>query len=177
MRIHRNYDGETLVKYWGKQDPSTLTKVFQKWMPRIGRIGLHLSILDLDFNLDYLSAEDAEKHGVDHSSFHAASPSSYIEAAVPEEYKKRGYENVGALVDGKVFMTDTVRINSALDRLLYADKVDNSGGLVMTWSAPTGLIFEHTGLYFARCPETRLIELWGTVDPQQIRFATEAYED
>ena len=70
-------------------------------------------------------------------------------------------------------MTDTVRVSSAASRMLYADKIDNSGGLVMTWSTPTGLVFEHTGLYFARCPETRLIELWGTVDPEQIRFAME----
>ena len=173
MRIRRNYDQETLTKYWGKQSHTTLTDVFQKWMPELSRVGNYMSILDLDLNIDYLSAEDARRLGVDHSSLAPLAAASYIDISVPQVYRKQGYEKVGALVDGKVFMTDTVRVSSAASRMLYADKIDNSGGLVMTWSTPTGLVFEHTGLYFARCPETRLIELWGTVDPEQIRFAME----
>lgn len=182
MRIHRAYHVKTLGSIWGYKSEGWATKIFQKWMPRLGTVGLHMSILDRDFMLDYISADVARRNNLPHSSFiateggEAAGIPSYAKASLPKVYREKGYERVGAIVDGKVFMTDTVRINSSLSRLLYADKVDNSGGLVVTWSSPIGLVFEHTGLYFARCPETRLIELWGTVDPEKIRFATEAYE-
>jgi hypothetical protein len=145
-------------------------------MPRLGKIGLFMSILDLDFMLDYIPEDVALSKNIPHSSTSDASQfTSYIKATVPKVLVEKGLERVGAIVDGKVFMTDTVRVCTAINRLMYSDKVDNSGGLLMTWSAPTGLVFEHTGLYFARCPEARAVELWGTRDPNAIRFATEPY--
>jgi hypothetical protein len=146
-------------------------------MPQIGKMGLYMSVLDRDFMMDYVSVDVAREKHLPHSSLPDAEGQlkSYAEASLPKIYKDKHYERVGAIVDGKVFMTDTIRVNSALSRMMYAEKVDNSGGLVVTWTSPMGLCFEHTGLYFARCPETRLIELWCTVDPDKIRFATEPY--
>ena len=176
MKVHRDYTVTTLGSIWHRDGNSWFPRIAHKWMPRLGKIGLYMSILDLSFMLDYIPADLACSHGVPHSS---TSPqpqhTSYSNATVPRNFRDRGHERIGAIVDGKVFMTDTVRVCTALDRLMYNEKVDNSGALLMTWSAPTGLVFEHTGLYFARCPETRLVELWGTVDPNKIRFATEPY--
>ena len=174
MRMHRNYESQSLCAMWGRKSPSWASAIFQKWMPRLGRVGLYMSILDLDFTVDYISREEADRLGLPHYlTSNQLGQTSYTKATVPVQYINLGYGNVGALVDGKVFMTETVRINSAINRMLYAEKVDNSGGLVMTWTTPTGLCFEHTGLYFARCPEVRLVELWGTQDPNKIRFATD----
>ena len=65
-------------------------------------------------------------------------------------------------VSPKDFVTDTVRKNPALTRALWSDKVKSSGGRIITWALPIGLVFEHTGLYLGRAPEMRLVELWGT---------------
>jgi hypothetical protein len=45
--------------------------------------------------------------------------------------------------------------------MLFSDKMDNSAAQVITWSTTTGLVFEHTGIFLGRCPEIRLVELWG----------------
>mmetsp|Transcript_23203 Transcript_23203/g.66979 ORF Transcript_23203/g.66979 Transcript_23203/m.66979 type:complete len:158 (+) Transcript_23203:1596-2069(+) len=152
---------------------------FQKWMPKLGRVGLFMSILDRDFMLDYVSVEDSREKALPHSEISVPKDEikNYAERSLPKEYEVKGpkYQRVGAIVDGKVFMTDNIKVNSALSRLMYSDKVDSSGGLVMTWSSPMGLVFEHTGLYFARCPETRLIELWGTLDPGKMKLAIDPY--
>lgn len=151
IRIHRDYHVKTLGSIWGHKGEGWATRLFRKWMPKLGKMGLHMSILDRDFMLDYVSAEYAKEHGLPHSSFpeFEGKVKSYAEVFLPEKYKKKGYERVGAIVDGKVFMTDTIRINYALSRLMYSEKVDHSSGLVITWTSPMGLCFEHTGLYFA----------------------------
>ena len=72
-----------------------------------------------------------------------------IEASLPQEYVDAGYPDCGALVDRMVIPTE-VRVMPAVTRMGYNDKVDNNGCLVMSWTTPTGLCFEHTGLYMGR---------------------------
>ena len=38
----------------------------------------------------------------------------------------------------------------------------HSGTRQICWITPSGLVFEHTGLYFGRITEKKLVELWGT---------------
>ena len=40
----------------------------------------------------------------------------------------------------------------------------NSATRQMCWITPSGLVFEHTGLFFGRITETNLVELWGKGD-------------
>ena len=179
MRSHRAYDVKTLGSIWRRTSEGWATRIFQKWMPKLGRIGLFMSILDRDFMLDYVSVEVAREKNLPHSQISVPDGEikNYAEKSLQKEYEEKGekYQRVGAIVDGKVFMTDNINVNSALNRLMYSDKTDNSGGLVMTWSSPMGLVFEHTGLYFARRPETRLIELWATEDPENMKLAVDPY--
>jgi hypothetical protein len=86
---------------------------------------------------------------------------NYIDYAVPKEYIDAGMADTAVLKDGKDFVTDTIRQNPTLTRALYSDKVSSSGGRIITWALPTGLVFEHTGLFLGRVPEIRLVELWG----------------
>ena len=138
MRSHRAYDVKTLGSIWGRTSEGWATRIFQKWMPKLGRIGLFMSILDRDFMLDYVSVEVAREKNLPHSQISVPDGEikNYAEKSLPKEYEEKGekYQRVGAIVDGKVFMTDNINVNSALNRLMYSDKTDNSGGLVMTWS-------------------------------------------
>ena len=86
---------------------------------------------------------------------------NYIDFAIPQEYIEAGMADTGVLKDGKDFVTDTIRVNPALTRALFSDKVKSSGARVITWALPTGLVIEHTGLFLGRTPEIRLVELWG----------------
>jgi hypothetical protein len=171
LKIHRNYEDETVRLIFLRQGHSFIADILKKWAPQFSELGLCMSILDLDFTMDYVSRERAEANGLPHYEI-AGSPKDkyghYILASLPQEYVDAGYSDVGALVDGMVIRTDTVRTNPVIKRLLYNDKVDDSGALIMTWTAPSGLCFEHTGLYFGRLPEMRAIELWGTVDSNKI---------
>ena len=150
-----------------------MTDIMKKWGPRFSELGLFMSILDLDFTMDYVSAEYAQEHGLPHYSLNDSPKDnykSYIDASLPQEYIDSGYPDCGALVDGMVIQTDTVQAVPAVTRMGYNDKVDNNGCLIMSWTTPTGLCFEHTGLYMGRVPEMRLIELYGTVDSSRIEL-------
>lgn len=171
LKVCRGYEDETIKMIFHRTGHSFVADVMNKWSPKFSFVGLCMSILDLDFTTDYVSAEYAREHGLDHYSFdHSPKDKyrNYIEATVPQEYIGAGYRDVGALVDGMVIRTDTVRVNPVITRMTYNDKVDDHGGLIMTWTTPTGLCFEHTGLYLGRVPEMRLVELWGTVDSNNL---------
>jgi hypothetical protein len=86
---------------------------------------------------------------------------NYIDYAVPVEYREAGMTDTAVIKDGKDFFTDTKRSNPTLTRALFSDKVKSSGGCIITWALPTGLIFGRTSLYLGRAPEMRLVELWG----------------
>ena len=57
-------------------------------------------------------------------------------------------EKVGALKDGKDITLDTVRTNSAISKMMYSGKMHDSVSRQICWITPSGLVFEHTGLFF-----------------------------
>ena len=85
----------------------------------------------------------------------------YISQTVPKEYSDIALGNVGALKYGKDFETDMPRKNEQVTRLIWSDKIHNSGEWIITWILPIGLNIEHTSMYMAQTTETRLVELWG----------------
>ena len=48
--------------------------------------------------------------------------------------------------------------------MTYSDKMHSSETRQICWITPSGLMFEHTGLYFGRITETKLVDIWGTTD-------------
>jgi hypothetical protein len=107
-----------------------------------------------------VSREDAIKYNSPHSSLQQQQQyDNYFDACIPEVYGDLNMSNTGTLVDGKDFTVDTIRKNSAVTRMLFSHKMDSSAAHVITWTTTTGLIFEHTGIFLGRCPETRRVEL------------------
>ena len=121
MRFYRRITLEALSIIW-KRDVSRISRYISKWAPLLGKIGLHLSILDLTPEI--------------------------LEYAMPEDYKNKGLGKVGALIDGKVFMTHECRVqHNGIKRAQYNDKVHHGGALMLDWILPMELGFEHTPLY------------------------------
>ena len=92
---------------------------------------------------------------------------NFVDASIPTVFKDHQMETVHALKDGKDITIDTVRSNSAVSRMTYSDKMHSSATRQICWITPSGLVFEHTGLYFGRITETKLVELWGRADSRE----------
>jgi hypothetical protein len=95
------------------------------------------------------------------SQINAIDESNYFDAAMPQGYIDSGMENVGVLVDGKDFVTDSIRYCSFLNRSQYSDKMKASAARVLAWTLPCGLCIERTALCLGRVSEKRLVEMWG----------------
>ena len=136
MRMHRKVTINNLSFIWVKSRQSIGTYIYE-WVPKWGYMGLQLSLLDI--------------------------PPFFLEKAMPDEFKKAGMSKCGALVDGKVIMSNECRQHSAIKRAAWSDKVHHAGFLFHAWIIPCGLNFEHTGLYLARLTESALVKLYGTI--------------
>jgi len=132
MRFRCRYDEETLALIWGRSQPRINIYV-QEMAPGWGRMGRLLSDLDID--------------------------ERYLEATNPAAYAAVGVK-VGALDDGKDFLTHTDRSNAALKNAQYSSKMHASAFRVIVWSTPSGLIFEKTCAVLGRPSEGRLVRMW-----------------
>ena len=81
---------------------------------------------------------------------------------MPENFKLLGLEKVGALVDGKVYMTHENRVHNGIKRAMWSDKVHHGGVLEHSWILPCGLNVEHTPIFCARLTEGALVKEWGS---------------
>lgn len=136
MRMHRKQTLRHLSWIWGRSRRSIGRYVYE-WVPKWGKVGLQLSLLDI--------------------------PPFFLKEAMPQEYKDAKLENTGALLDGKVIMTEDCRQHSAIKRALFNDKTKHPGLLFHAWILPCGLNFEHTGLYLARVTESALVKLYASI--------------
>ena len=134
MRIHRGYTQKTLALMWGRSERQ-IGSYLKEWIPHWGEAGEDLSILDI--------TED------------------FLDATYPQAYKDAGMLKIVALPDGKDFMINDIRSNTLLTRASFSDKVHHAAVRCISWSTPTGLMFEHTDLFFARVSEKKLVSLWG----------------
>jgi hypothetical protein len=135
MRFHRRITTKTLGLIWGR-GRSTINSYIHEWAPKLGEAGLQISILDLT--------------------------PEFLSAAMPESFKELGLGRTGALVDGKVIMTNECRQHNGIKRGLYNDKTHHAGAIYLNWIVPYGLTFEHTALYLGRVTESTLVALWGS---------------
>ena len=69
---------------------------------------------------------------------------------------------VGLVVDGKDFLTETVRSDRVLNCALASNKMHHSAFRVLTWSLPCGAVVERTAAFFARASEKALMNTWGS---------------
>ena len=136
MRFQRAMSEDMLALIWGRVQ-SSINFYVHECAPMWGEVGRHLSILDID--------------------------EEYLNAEIPDAFTDLGLGKVGAMPDGKDFMTDTSRVNTAIGRAMWSDKVHHSGARCISWTTPAGLAFERTVLYMARASETACVATWREV--------------
>jgi hypothetical protein len=132
MRFRRRFEEGFLALIWGRNNRS-INNYTHTWAPKWGRAGRALSVLDID--------------------------EGYLSATLPAAYSVLEVD-VGALIDGKDFLTHTDRQLAALKNAMYSNKMHASAFRVIVWSTPSGLIFERTCPVLGRPSESRLVRMW-----------------
>lgn len=135
MRYRRKMSHQILGAIWNRRR-TVIGKYILAWSQRWGRAAE--SLIDLDLTTEYLNEER------------------------PKIFTDAGQECVAVLVDGKDFMINDPKKNSAIKRACWSDKVHHSAGRLITWSTPAGLIVEVTPLFLGRATETAVVALWGS---------------
>lgn len=87
---------------------------------------------------------------------------AYLDAERPKIFSDADEENVAILVDGKDFMIDDPKKNSAMKKAVWSDKIHHAAARIITWSAPAGLTVEHSPLFMGRVTESAIVSLWGS---------------
>lgn len=153
-------------------DRSVISRRVKNWAPVLGRKGRLLSNLDLQSNFDFLSLERCNAEHIEHyNNAQVSDPfKSYIDAQMPRVFIKDDLADISLLVDGKDILTDSVRVNSGVNILMYSPKSQASAARVLSWILAGGLNVYNTGLYLGRVSEERLVELHGEVDSNNIRL-------
>ena len=113
-----------------------VSDVLKKWMPLWNEIGLILGILPF---IDGWMIDELE----------------------PEKYVNLGLRKVGAVLDGKDYLTETARINRTVSVGQQSNKSHHAAFRNLTWSLPMGLVFEFTCPFLGRASEKSLVKLWG----------------
>ena len=135
IRFHQGFLQTFFVLTYGRVN-SVISDCIQEWAPKWGKIGQLLSILPIN-----------ERFLIDET---------------PAEYLIEGFDKVAVLVDGKDYMTDVIRQNSAYQRAMFSDKVKHAAFREIAWTSKMGLSIEHTFLFLGRASETKLVKLWGS---------------
>lgn len=86
----------------------------------------------------------------------------YLDYERPQIFTDASHQSVSVLVDGKDFMTDDPKKNSAIKRAMWSDKINHVGARIISWSTPSGLTVEHTSPIMARASESAIVALWGS---------------
>jgi len=124
---------------FGIKSKDTVSKYVNRWMPLLGECGDMMSSF-----LPYL----------DEAALDALEPQSYIDMDL---------RKIGLIVDGKDFLTETVRSDRVLNCALASNKMHHSCFRVLTWSLPCGAVVERTPAFFARASEKALMNTWGNL--------------
>ena len=135
LRMRRGITNEMIGAIWNRSGWS-IGAYIKEWAPRWEVVGSYLS--DLDLTQEYLDAER------------------------PLIFRDASQDKVAILVDGKDFMIDDPKKNSAMKKAVWSDKVHHAAGRIITWSTPAGLTVEHTPLFMARATESAIVALWGS---------------
>ena len=135
LRMRRGTTLQMIASIWSRCR-TTVGSYMTMWAPRWEMVGSYLS--ELDLTQEYLDSER---------------PKIFVDA---------DQVNVSVLVDGKDFMIDDPKKNSAMKKAVWSDKVHHAAGRIITWSTPSGLTVEHTPLYMGPATESAIVALWGS---------------
>ena len=135
LRMRRGLTLEVIGAIWSRKK-NTVGVYIKEWADRWEVAGSYLSDLDLS--------------------------QAYLDAERPQIFRDAEQENVAVLVDGKDFMIDDPKKNSAMKRACWSDKVHHAAARIITWSTPAGLTVEHSPLFMARATETAIVSLYGS---------------
>ena len=116
-------------------DRRDIGQFIAKWAPRWGKAGQYLSMLDIDE--DYLTCER------------------------PIQYVKEGMLRTAVLLDGKDYLTDTLRTDKTHARTQQSHKSGAAAAREMCCSTPMGLTFLYTRLVGGRIEENDLVKILG----------------
>lgn len=117
MKFRRRMSNQVLAAIWNR-GRTVIGKYVIEWSVRWGRADENM--IDLDLSAEYLNSER------------------------PQIFSDADQKDVAVLVDGKDFMINDPKKNSAIKRATWSDKVHHSAGRLITWSTPAGLIVEVT---------------------------------
>jgi hypothetical protein len=118
---------------------STVSRVMQLWLPRVGLLGRCLA-----FN-----------------------PLSEQEALflMPSKFVNAGYGRTYAIVDCRDVLTDRVRIDSSVSRMQYSDKVSSAAARCFVMCHPCGLVIFLGEPAFARSSELTIFRALEPIFP------------
>jgi hypothetical protein len=133
MRIHRGFPTQTLANIWNVSQ-ATISHYLHVWIPKWGRVGQEISILDVT--------------------------PGFLKASLPSSFEKAGLGMATVEVDGKDFLKETDRSHAVLTKAGHSHKSSHDAFRALAWSTPRGLIFEHTPLAFGKVEETALNAIW-----------------
>jgi len=136
MYMHTDSEQKHLGRIWGVE-PRSIGRYLDAWAPLIGDVGQQISILDVD--VEWCMYEQ------------------------PLEYDQADAHTVAAVADGKDFESETIRILSAVRKLLFSDKTGGSAVRCMTFSSKIGAVVDHSGLFCGRVSETALVKAMGSL--------------
>mmetsp|Transcript_27827 Transcript_27827/g.88375 ORF Transcript_27827/g.88375 Transcript_27827/m.88375 type:complete len:400 (-) Transcript_27827:2531-3730(-) len=109
--------------------------IVDRWMPRCCIVGKHLSIFG-------------------HQSWFRKT----VDLMMPDEYKKGGYENMVALVDGSDIATESCRTSFQVKQAKHSSKLHHDAVRGLTWTTPCGTSASQTDLFLAKVSEVRLYQ-------------------
>ena len=136
---------------FGVNSVQTVGEYIIKWMPLLGERG--------DMMSSFLTLMDEESY----------------EELEPKSYKEVDLRKVGALVDGKDFLTETVRVDRVLNCALARNKMHASAFRLLTWSLPCGAVLERTPAFLGRASEKSLMNIWGSLRRKDYPLLTRSY--
>ena len=113
-------------------------------MPKLGKVGSYLSTLDMDLTADFMTSAECKQEGILHYKNHPDKYKNFFDACIPNEFVDVGIDPIGSLLDGKDFLTDRTRLNSALTHSQWSNKTGLSSKRLLCWITSLGLNFEHT---------------------------------
>ena len=116
-------------------DPTTISRVCNMWVPKWGRVGRHLSILPF---IDAFTIDEMES----------------------EKFVSLDLRKVAYLKDGKDFLCDTSPVDRVINNAQQSTKIHHSAVRILTWGLPCGLSYEHTDGFLGRVGGKWMVELW-----------------
>jgi hypothetical protein len=114
---------------------TTIGRYIKKWAIKWGRLGQHLSFLDVN--------------------------RTYLEEETNAVWDKVNMSKVAVLDDGKDYSMEVVRKDSAVKSSMYSDKIGGSAVRNITWSTKSGLVNHYSWLFNGRASEGTIVEHMG----------------